>query len=454
MSLCLPGQLKATALAELAKCNKCGFCLAACPTYLATGVEWEVARGRIALAKAALDGGLRPGDMPPSVWSCLLCRNCLAHCPPGVEMDKVIVALRAALAGSLGVSPVRRLIMGGVLPRRGRLEAFVRAGRLAQAVSADRLLDLIPDSRVRAARRFAPRLCGPRYVRRRAEAEGLFRGGSSAGVAVFLGCATEFGLPETALSLGRLLREMDIPARLVPGACCGLPAYSWGDLTGAQRAARENTGLLAPPGGQPPAHIITPCASCASFLRSYPALFGGEGAAGDSAGLLASRVEPASIFLARTGLPELVRSKGGPVPRHTFHDPCHLAHHLGLGAGVRALLHALPGDGFVEMRDSDSCCGAAGSFAFTHPEHAAAVLDRKMERVVDTGARLLTTACPACLVQLAGGARARGFDVKVMHLLEAAWRSLAAGAATDASPSPGQGAGPAAGPWPAGGGGP
>ncbi|MDP2872597.1 MAG: (Fe-S)-binding protein [Bacillota bacterium] len=423
MSLGLPDQLRAAALAELAKCNKCGFCLTACPTYLATGVEWEVARGRIALVKAALDGTLKPDELPMSVWSCLLCRNCLAHCPPGVEMDRIMVALRAALAGSLRVSPVRRFIMRGILPRRGRLEALVGAGRVAQAVSADRVLDLVPDSRARAARRFAPRLCDPRFVRRQAKAQGLYQGGDDARVAVFLGCATEFGLPEVALSLGHLLRELDIPARLVPGACCGLPAHSWGDLEGAKQAARSNLALLADAAGAPE-HIITPCASCASFLCEYPALFSEEGPEGKTARLLASRVLPASIYLARQGLPELLRRRGRPVAGFTFHYPCHLAHYLGGAAEARDLLRALPGNGFVEMREPDSCCGAAGSFAFTHPEHAQAILERKMERVAETGAPVLATACPACLAQLAGGVKGAGLDVQVLHLLELAWRSL------------------------------
>lgn len=425
MSLDIPGQIKVSALSELAKCNKCGFCLTACPTYLATGVEWEVARGRIALARAALEGTLKPGDLPASVWSCLLCRNCLSHCPPGVNMDKVIVALRAALAGSLRVSPLRRMVMRGVLPRRGRLEAAAGAGRLAQAIAADRALDLVPDSRVRAARGFAPRLCGPGFVRRRASAEGLFQGGATAKVAVFLGCATEFGLPRVALALGRLLRELGIPALLVPGVCCGLPAYSWGDLQGAVLAARENMRLLVSGSGSLPEHVITPCGSCASFLHSYPSLFGeDELEDGDMATMLAGRAQPASVFLARAGLPELLRSKGSPVPRHTFHDPCHLAHYLRAGEEIRVILRSLPGDGFVEMREPDSCCGAAGSFAFTHPEHAGAVLERKLERVVESGARLLTTACPACLLQLDMGVRARALDIKVSHVLEVAWNSL------------------------------
>jgi glycolate oxidase iron-sulfur subunit len=189
-------------------------------------------------------------------------------------------------------------------------------------------------------------------------------------------------------------------------------------------AARENLRILAAGDGSVLPTIITPCGSCASFLHSYPDLFGDGHPESEAAAHLAGRVLPASVFLARAGLPELLRSRGGPVARHTFHDPCHLAHYLKAGEDIRGILRSLPGDGFVEMREPDSCCGAAGSFAVTHPEHSEAVLERKMERVAQSGAALLTTACPACLIQLAGGARAHGLEVKVSHVLEVAWNSL------------------------------
>ncbi len=430
MSLAIPAGLRDAALRELAKCNKCGFCQTNCPTYLATGVEWEVARGRLSLVKAVLEGELDPSELPEPVWSCILCRNCRQHCPPGVEMDRVMIALRAALGRRLGVSPLRALIMRGVLPRRGRLAAAATVGGAGQALGLDRILNLLPDARFRAAASFAPRLASPHALRRAARREGLFAGGETAPVAVFLGCATEFGMQHVALALGRLLRRLGIQARLLDAACCGLPAHSWGDGDGAQSAAEANLRLVAPYLGtdaEPGAlrHVITPCASCASFLREYPRLFAGASGS-DSAARLAAITEPASVFLGKAGLPELLSSEGRtPLGRHTFHDPCHLAHYLAMKEGARPVLGALPGDGFVEMAESDSCCGGGGSYALTHPEHSAAVFARKLARINASGAETVSTVCPVCLLQLQRGLAKAGSGVRAKHLLELAWEALA-----------------------------
>jgi glycolate oxidase iron-sulfur subunit len=433
MTMLIPAPLREAALRELAKCNKCGFCQTNCPTYLATGVEWEVARGRLALVRAVLEGELAPDQLPGSVWSCLLCRNCRTHCPPGVEMDKVMIALRAALGQTLGISPIRALVMRGVLPKRGRLAAAATLGAVGQAMGMDRLLNLMPDVRFRAAQSFAPRLRSPGALRRLAHREGLYAGSAKAPVAVFLGCATEFGLQPVAIALGRLLRRLGIESRLVDASCCGLPALSWGDLPGAQLAVAANLQLLFPDrtanGLAAVQHVITPCASCASFLRDYPNLVKDTPMAG-AAARLAEIVEPASVYLGKAGLPELLRLEGGTpdgVSGHTFHDPCHLAHYLGMRQGIRPVLHAIPGEGFREMPEADACCGGGGSYALTHPELAAAIFKRKARNIQTSGADTVSTVCPVCLLQLQRGLAREGSPVRAVHLLELAWSAIEAG---------------------------
>jgi glycolate oxidase iron-sulfur subunit len=241
-----------------------------------------------------------------------------------------------------------------------------------------------------------------------------------------LGCATELGMPRVTLALGRLLKALDIEATLVSAACCGLPAYTWGDLAGARLAGRSLiSALTAQTRLEALQAIITPCASCASYLHEYDELFADEPDAAAAAARVAATAMPASLFLAGAGLPELLRDSGEPLGKHTFHDPCHLAHYYGGREKVRDVLRALPGGGFTEMAGADSCCGAGGSYVMTHPAHADAVLERKIDAIRMTGAELVTTACPGCLLQLERGLKGVS-GVRAMHLLEAAWTSLAA----------------------------
>jgi glycolate oxidase iron-sulfur subunit len=78
----------------------------------------------------------------------------------------------------------------------------------------------------------------------------------------------------------------------------------------------------------------------------------------------------------------------------------------------------MPGAEFVELPEADWCCGGAGSYALSHYDLAMQVLDRKMGNLEKTGADLLVTTCPACILQLSHGVRRRELKVEVRHLTE------------------------------------
>ena len=63
----------------LLRCNKCGFCLAGCPIYKVTGIEWTVARGRLALLQSVLDNELKLSELTEPISNCLTCNCCVDH---------------------------------------------------------------------------------------------------------------------------------------------------------------------------------------------------------------------------------------------------------------------------------------------------------------------------------------------------------------------------------------
>lgn len=90
--------------AEIAKCMKCGNCMAVCPIYKETKSEAGVARGKIQLAAALLKGKLPfTQGVEQRMLTCLTCKACTANCPCGVKADEIILATRAALAAKLGL---------------------------------------------------------------------------------------------------------------------------------------------------------------------------------------------------------------------------------------------------------------------------------------------------------------------------------------------------------------
>ena len=101
-----------------------------------------------------------------------------------------------------------------------------------------------------------------------------------------------------------------------------------------------------------------------------------------------------------------------------YDEPCHLLHGQKISTQPKALLGAIPGLRVVPLAEADWCCGSAGIYNVTQPELSRKLLDRKMEHVARTGADILVTANPGCLIQLAAGARSRGLRMEVVHLID------------------------------------
>jgi len=120
---------------------------------------------------------------------------------------------------------------------------------------------------------------------------------------------------------------------------------------------------------------------------------------------------------------ELVSAKTPPAaPKAgfsvTYHDPCHAVRGQGLSKEPREILKNIPGVEYRELPEADWCCGGAGSYALAHYDLSRQVLDRKMENVKKTGADLLVTSCPACIIHLSFGVRKHGLKTRVCHISE------------------------------------
>jgi glycolate oxidase iron-sulfur subunit len=161
---------------------------------------------------------------------------------------------------------------------------------------------------------------------------------------------------------------------------------------------------------------VTDCSSCAAFLKKYPTLFGDNDARRGVAVVQAARVRDL-LQVLRPGTADLCATPGDRIVA-TYHDPCHASRGQGLVRDPRELLRTLPGLEFREMAEADWCCGGAGSYALAHFDLAQQVLERKIDNVERSGATLLVTSCPACIIQLRYGVRLRGLPVRVCHVAE------------------------------------
>jgi len=126
-------------------------------------------------------------------------------------------------------------------------------------------------------------------------------------------------------------------------------------------------------------------------------------------------VRDVSEFLAG----EPLRGPLAPLPMTVaYHDPCHVVHGQKIRMEPRRLLAQIPELKLVDLAESDWCCGSAGIYNLTQPEMAERLLDRKVRHIVETGAEAVVTANPGCILQIQQGLRARGRNVKVLHIVE------------------------------------
>ena len=406
---------------ELYKCNRCGFCQTRCPIYRITGLESSVARGHFARLQAVLEQNLPLDDeIRDSLFACLMCRACTAECPPAIQTDRIIAAARASYVAQRQ-SRVQRFIFRRLLARPAALRAFARTlGWLKRTglTRFSKLLRLLPwfDRGLAEAPDIMP--TPPTFLRERlARRQSVSRTGEE--VTYFVGCGIDYALPDVGEASLDLLEAAGYKVAVAANVCCGLPPYSYGDIESARKLAEMNLEALGTMQGE----IVTDCASCSSFLKDYPRLFDEDDPRRQDAEALAARVRDLTEFLAQVKLPANAQPVKAVV---TYHDPCHLSRYHKITQQPRDLIRSIPGVEYRELPEADWCCGGAGSYSLTHHDLSMQILQRKMENIRSTGAEIVVTPCPACVMQLQYGAKRFGVPVRVMHLSELLRRTLSA----------------------------
>jgi glycolate oxidase iron-sulfur subunit len=229
-------------------------------------------------------------------------------------------------------------------------------------------------------------------------------------VAIFPGCSFEFFFSDIGEGIVQNLAKAGYEVVYIKDlTCCGLAVRSAGDLKTAQKMAKHNIEKLATFD-----KIITGCATCGSALKDYGKWFADDDPFKKQAQEFSSKVQDFSEFLAKEG----IKSKSSEPITVTYHDPCHLKWHQGISSQPRELLKNIEGVKFVEMEGADDCCGLGGAFTLAHRDISLAIQDKKMQSIKNTGAQVVVTACPGCLIQLKDGVKRAGLPVKVMHISE------------------------------------
>jgi glycolate oxidase iron-sulfur subunit len=385
-------------------CDRCGACLPVCPLFGAKDIEASSARGKNAITRALAAGGIEAGaETLAAVNFCLLCRACVDNCPSKVKTDEAMVDIRQYLTERTGGPTLKYRAVGGLLKSRPLVKLAAGSLALFRKLGINRVFPYgsAPDEYTRT--HFLTAFAGPAALGQPAAVSDV-RVEAGAKVAYFHGCGMRMMFPEAAAETLDILKGTTRPI-LRDNVCCGLPHLAHGLRDQFLALARENIRLY-----EGCDVIVSDCASCGGTLKHMAAWFADDPRWKERAAAFSRKVMDLTEYLVKVGYAPRLKVEA----TLTYHEPCHLGRGQGIRQQPRDLLRVT--GRFVEMQGADTCCGGAGSFHMDYPGIAAKVLAKKRENIERTGAAVVVTGCPGCLVQLSKAAKASGGRFRAMHI--------------------------------------
>ena len=370
-------QLKKLSYDEVAKCNKCGFCLPSCPTYLIKKSEAYSPRGRNAITRFAIENSLElNADTEKAIFTCLGCGACTAVCLSSVQTKDLIFQNRECQVDR-GFYPkvAKRLV-----------KTLEESRNISDDDQEDRAewLDLIKDL--------------PEDAFEKEHADILF----------FVGCVASFFpmVQKIPANMAKILQMAEVDFTILGGDewCCGFPLVGAGMPEKLEELKKHNLQKVADVGAK---KIVFTCPSC---LHTWKHLYDTDVELIHASQLIAELIKSGSIEL-KTDIDVTA----------TYHDPCDLGRNTGVYKEPREVIQAIPGLRFVELpmnRKFSVCCGGGGNVEMTDPDLSAQVAQMKLDSIKDVGAEMVITGCQQCVRTMATRARRQKIDLEVKDLTE------------------------------------
>ena len=412
---------KDPAFKDILRCVRCGACANVCPVYRLIGGHkmGYVYIGAVGLALTYLYHGADKARA--LVQNCIGCESCKNVCSAGIDLPRITMEIRSRLVKAEGNNPAGS-VMSMVMKDRDRFHSLLKFIKFSQkplTVKGGKFIRHLPavlmggDQSFRQLPALAPksfRQLFKKVVNNPANPK--FR------VALFSGCAQDFVYPEQLVAAVRVLNRHGVHVEFpLKQTCCGLPLEMMGQRETSLQVSSQNVNAFEP--GKYDA-IITLCASCAGHLKhAYPELLK-ETPDHYRTDIFASKVMDFTSFVYnKLGLREndFVKSK----EKVTYHSPCHMRN-MGITEEPRALLNMVAD--YVPAAEEDTCCGFGGTFSVKFPELSAEIGRKKLKNSEDTGAALVVTDCPGCVMQIRGVATASDSTLKVEHISELLARNM------------------------------
>lgn len=233
-------------------------------------------------------------------------------------------------------------------------------------------------------------------------------------VQLFITCLSEQFFPQVldkmVLILERLGLEVIFPEEQT---CCGQPFFNSGFRNETRKMARSWLHTFS----QHDDPIVSPSGSCVEMVRHhYPELFPDGSEEHRLAVELAERTFEFTEYLVHQ---RGVTDVGAHFPHKVaYHASCHLLRGLGIREEPKQLLQAVQGLELVPLEEAETCCGFGGVFSVVYPEVSRSMMENKVQNIIASGADVVAGCDAGCLMNIGGGLRKAGSEIKALHLIE------------------------------------
>lgn len=340
-------------------CYQCGLCDTICPwnRVRSYSIKKMVRQAQFGLAEIESE----------DAWLCTTCGNCIKWCPRGLDITDIVRSLRR-IASEWGVLPKTIHRAAASLASEGNPWGEERKNR------ADWAKGLSVKTFTEGTEILYFPGCGPSYDSRLRK----------------LAIATVNTLKKAEVDFGILGPEEN---------CCGESIRKTGDEQLFKRLAKENIKTFVENGVK---KILVSSPHCYhTFKNEYPEF---------KVNFQVIHISQYLVELINGGRLEFTKEYGKKV---TYHDPCYLGRHNGIYDEPRNVLKKIPGLEVVEMADSREnslCCGGGGGRIWMETQKAERFSDLRLKQAVETGAEVLATCCPYCIMNFEDNSE--GIEIK------------------------------------------
>lgn len=390
----------------LRTCVHCGFCTATCPTYQILGDELDSPRGRIYLIKSMLESG-KPADAKTvlHIDRCLSCLACMTTCPSGVHYMHLVDHARAYIQQTYKRPLYDRLlrrVLSEILPYPMRFRLALAGAKLAQPFAS-----LVPEKRMRAMLRLAPKSIPPVSWQDdpqvfEAEGETKHR------VILATGCAQKALNTDINEATIRILRRLGCEVVIADGAgCCGALSHHMGQETESHRFAARCIDAWHQELEAGAEAVIINASGCGTTVKDYGHMFRNDKLA-EKAKRVSEHTMDISEFLSKLKFPSVAKNS----IKVGYHSACSLQHGQKV-TSLPSLLLKKVGFDVVQPAESHLCCGSAGTYNILQPEIADQLKARKVKNFETIAPDVISAGNIGCMVQIGTGT-----DIPVVHTVE------------------------------------